>query len=417
MNVLPAFVDDYIYRAQGNVRNQNRYYYRYITISYYTTNSVLIENYQHVYYKIDNVEETRDQDTGQWDFGSITTTYSNFNLLTVPTGAPIGYTDYWNTNAFSISGTKYSSGSTYNAGGSTTPFNLFVIRIINNYNLTYDYQGKGTNTTVSVPYNNSMNRPNASAVGYTFLGWSISTNSGPYLGYNTVFTMPASDVTYYAGWQANTYAIYFHYNGGTLSSYTGTMITYTANSITLSIVYGTVLTFPILFKSGYKLVSWLDETDLNPSTNRKTTTTITYLYAKNSTYTAQWEPVYTLTFNSNGKGQGKVISDILGASPQLAPTLKAVGYTFNGWYTDQATLNLAVNGGTNYTMPSSNTTLYAKWTDNTQIRLSDLLNTYGNINTGNSITSISEYQNILGITASTRTSFNTNLKGKGPAPP
>jgi hypothetical protein len=68
-------------------------------------------------------------------------------------------------------------------------------------------------------------------------------------------------------------------------------------------------------------------------------------------------------------------------------------------------------------MPSSNTTLYAKWTDNTQIRLSDLLNTYGNINTGNSTTSISEYQNILGITASTRTSFNTNLKGKGPAPP
>jgi len=49
---------------------------------------------------------------------------------------------------------------------------------------------------------------------------------------------------------------------------------------------------------------------------------------------------------------------------------------------------------------------------NTQIRLSDLLNTYGNINTGNSTTSISEYQNILGIVVSTRTSFNANLKGK-----
>jgi hypothetical protein len=48
---------------------------------------------------------------------------------------------------------------------------------------------------------------------------------------------------------------------------------------------------------------------------------------------------------------------------------------------------------------------------NTQIRLSDLLNTYGNINTGYSTTSISEYQNILGI-VSTRTSFNANLKGK-----
>lgn len=48
---------------------------------------------------------------------------------------------------------------------------------------------------------------------------------------------------------------------------------------------------------------------------------------------------------------------------------------------------------------------------NTQIRLSDLLNTYGNINTGYSTTSISEYQNILGI-VSTRTSFNSNLKGK-----
>ncbi len=50
---------------------------------------------------------------------------------------------------------------------------------------------------------------------------------------------------------------------------------------------------------------------------------------------------------------------------------------------------------------------------NTQIRLSDLLNTYGNINTGYSTTSISEYQNILGIVVSTRT-FNANLKGKWP---
>jgi uncharacterized repeat protein (TIGR02543 family) len=416
MNVAPD-VSDYIYSGQGNVRNQIFYFYRYITISYYTSNSTLIQSYEHVYYKMDNVLETRDQDTGVWEYNDTTTTYSDFNLLTVPTGAPIGYTDYWNSQ-YNGSGTTYNSGSTYNAGGSTTSFNLFVKRIINSYNLTFDYQGKGTNSTTSQNYNTLLYFPSVTEpAGYTFLGWSKFTTSGTYNIANTHFYMPASNITYYAGWQAKAYGVIFNYNGGALLSYTGTMITYTANSITLSIVYGTVLTFPILFKTGYKLVSWVDETNQNPLTNEITTATITYLYAKNSTYTAVWRPLYTLTFNSNDKGQGKVISNILGASIQLAPTLKAVGYTFNSWHTDKGTLNSAINGGTNYTMPSSNTTLYAKWTDNTQIRLSDLLNTYGNINTGNSTTSISEYQNILGITASTRTSFNTNLKGKGPAPP
>jgi hypothetical protein len=66
-------------------------------------------------------------------------------------------------------------------------------------------------------------------------------------------------------------------------------------------------------------------------------------------------------------------------------------------------------------MPSANTTLYAKWTDNTQIKISNLQDTYGNI--ANSTISIKEYQSILGITASSKTSFNNNLKGKGPAPP
>jgi uncharacterized repeat protein (TIGR02543 family) len=392
----------YYYNANPYTRYYNNPVYYYIVISYYKNNGgTLIESYQHAYPRTDKIYEALDPNTDIWSYHYTETgPYSNFNLRTVPNETPIGYTDYWNSQS-NGSGTTYNSGSTYNAGGSTTSFNLFVIRIINSYNLTFDYQGKGTNSTTSKNYNTLLYFPSVTEpAGYTFLGWSKFATSGTYNVANMFFYMPASNITYYAGWQGIQYSVAYNSNGGT------------AVSSPVNILNGQSLTFPSTTKSGYKLIGW------NDGTNTITTSTIIYEYAKGGiTFTAIWQALYTLTFNSNGKGQGKVISNIDGASPQLAPTLNAVGYTFNGWYTDQATLNLAVNGGTNYTMPSSNTTLYAKWTDNTQIRLSDLLNTYGNINTGNSITSISEYQNILGITASTRTSFNTNLKGKGPAPP
>jgi uncharacterized repeat protein (TIGR02543 family) len=382
----------------------SRYYnnpvYYNVVISYYTSNSTLIQSYQHNYPRNDKIYESLDPDTDIWSYHYTETgPYSDFNLLTVPTGAPIGYTDYWNSQ-YNGSGTTYNSGSTYNAGGSTTSFNLFVKRIINSYNLTFDYQGKGTNSTTSQNYNTLLYFPSVTEpAGYTFLGWSKFTTSGTYNVANSFFYIPSSNITYYAGWKAKEYNVNYDYNGGITSIYSQT------------IKSDQVLYFPSTSKSGYKLTGW------NDGYITITTTSITYQYGIARLFTAVWQRVYTLTFNSNDKGQGKVISNLDGASSQLAPTLKAVGYTFNGWYTDQATLNSAVNGGTNYTMPSSNTTLYAKWTDNTQIRLSDLLNTYGNINTGNSTTSISEYQNILGITASTRTSFNTNSKGNGPAPP
>ena len=539
-----------VYTYDGPYR---RYYTKtenlYISISYYNIN--LIETINYTYVKTEIIHQY-DNNAGvdgnsDWQDWYTVTSYSSFNLRSVPTGAPTGYTYYWNTLS-NGTGTSYSSQFSYNANGSITSFNLYLTQVVNNYILTYNYQGKGTTTSVNVSYNSLLIRPNADAAGYNFLGWSLNPSLGPYNAANTQFNMPASDITFYAGWTARTYTATWNYNGGTGSpatstatyaalltipttptksgyTFTGwndgiatvnvnyinqtliynytsnttftaqwTVSTYTAtwnynggtgSPATSTATYAALLTIPTTpTKSGYTFTGWNDGTTTY-------TANFTYNYTSVKTFTAQWtvitytvsynkyggttssdptlatynEPFtlptitktnytfdgwytnnifsgtryttssfiwtltenttfhakftinnFNLTYNSNYIGTGKVITVIGGTTITLL-TLKAVGYTFEGWYTNQATTQPTSKLTSPYTMPLADTILYAKWTDNTLIRISDLLNTYGNIDITNTNTSIKEYQTTLEITANSRTSFKDNLKGKGPVPP
>lgn len=69
---------------------------------------------------------------------------------------------------------------------------------------------------------------------------------------------------------------------------------------------------------------------------------------------------YTITYNMNDHGDA--IADVTGATalPEVLPAPTAEGYTFSGWYTDEACTQQAAAGSA----ITANTTLYAKWTQN-----------------------------------------------------
>ena len=73
------------------------------------------------------------------------------------------------------------------------------------------------------------------------------------------------------------------------------------------------------------------------------------------------DKTYTVTYNMNGNGTQIDPASDLTALPNPLPTPSAVeGYTFGGWYTDEALTQEATAGAT----ISDDITLYAKWTKN-----------------------------------------------------
>ena len=67
---------------------------------------------------------------------------------------------------------------------------------------------------------------------------------------------------------------------------------------------------------------------------------------------------YSVTYNINGHGTAPASLSDVTALPETLPTLTADGYTFEGWYLDEALTTVATAGQA----ITANTTLYAKWT-------------------------------------------------------
>ena len=105
---------------------------------------------------------------------------------------------------------------------------------------------------------------------------------------------------------------------------------------------------------GYTFEGWfLDSALTNKFENATKLTGDTTFYAKwtkNKVY-------YSITF-STSQGSAPAAVENVDSIPTTLPTLTADGYTFEGWYTDEACTSKAV-AGTNLT---ANTILYAKWT-------------------------------------------------------
>ena len=236
------------------------------------------------------------------------------------------------------------------------------------YTVTYDGNTAGSGSvptnTNQYSYSNTLtiatNSGSLAKTGYTFAGWNTAPNgSGTSYAASSTLTMGLANVTLYAQWTINSYALSYDGNGNT----GGTAPTGATQTYNTTI---TVATVGALTKTGYTFAGW--KTAPSSGTSYAAGSTFTYPAAAIILY-AQWTiNSYALSYDGNGNDGGTAPT---GATQNYnttitvasVGTLTKTGYTFAGWKT-------APSSGTSYaasstfTYPASATTLYAQWTIN-----------------------------------------------------
>ena len=224
------------------------------------------------------------------------------------------------------------------------------------YTASFDPNGGApTPAPITKPYAEPIGTlPEApSRTGYSFDGWYTAAEGGIQITEDTL--MPAGDVTYYAHWTVCSYQATFDANGGE---------TPVPSVITRN--YGEALgTLPVSARAGHTFNGWYTEKDGGIQVTDTTT-----MPAGNVTYYAHWTILsYTVTLDPQGgtiaswaggnqSGTAWLKTYTHGSQLGTLPTPARSGYSFEGWYDQQA-------GGakidSSYTVTGS-IILFAHWT-------------------------------------------------------
>ena len=268
-----------------------------------------------------------------------TTVYADSQVYpTLPTPARANYTlKGWYTAA--SGGTKIYAGNSFPSSNTTIYAQWTEIT----YTLTYNPQGGSVSPTSATIYagtnkNYPSTLPTPARTNYNFKGWYTASSGGSLIVAGSGF--PSSNTTIYAQWTIMPILTY-NSNGGT----------------TYSTIYTNNIVFPSPnpTRANYIFGGWyINSNFATAATNGSTILTNTTIYAK-------WtEITYTLTYDARGGNTPSPTT--IYATNQIYPSLPSsarTNYNFNGWYT-------AASGGYQITagngFPSSNTTIYAKWT-------------------------------------------------------
>lgn len=234
----------------------------------------------------------------------------------------------------------------------------------NEYVISFNSNGGSSVPSIVQNYNTSISEPLPSKQGYSFEGWF---NKPTFTNRFVFSTMPLGNISLIAKWGINGYTINFNSNGGT-----------GVNSITQD--YNTNVSAPTSpTKNGYLFNGWL----LNESPYVFNT-----MPSNNITLNATWIELaaneYTITFESNGGSSIPTLFEEEGNSISKPTNPSKLGYSFDGWYTTSSFTNLFVFDA----MPSSDITLFAKWS----------INEYSinfNSNGGSSVSSIIQNYNTV----------------------
>ena len=253
--------------------------------------------------------------------------------------------------------------------------------------------------------------------GYTFYRWLVRDNNYSFIGYYNEGQLYGiwdrlSNHHAYASWTVKKYTVTYDANGGS-----GTLATNPQEA-----TYDSSFTFQAsngFTRIGYTFSKW----DLYESNG---TTRLNKEYASGQSYgtwnipyniiaKATWNAdSYTVTFDRNGKGTGKTVTQSVGTTV-TCPTLKAVGYVFGGWAISATSTTVNKEGNATFVLGAANQTFFAIWTENTNgsVSFSELQTVYGGINP----IGISEYRTESGqTTANSKIALSADFKGKGPAP-
>jgi uncharacterized repeat protein (TIGR02543 family) len=204
---------------------------------------------------------------------------------------------------------------------------------INQYTFTFD-SNDGTNiSSITRNYDREISAPyEPTKEGYTFTGWYIDSSLSELYEFTT---MPADDMTLYAGWSANEHTlIYKDWDETVLYEDT--------------FEYGTDLSDILVDnpkREGYTFVDW--NTDL-PETMPNEDIQLEAIYEINQ---------YTITFNSNEGISVESITQDYNTEVLKPNDPTRVGYSFLGWYNDEELTNEYDFNR----MQADDITLYAKW--------------------------------------------------------
>ena len=199
--------------------------------------------------------------------------------------------------------------------------------------------------------------------GYTFSGWSTSSNSTTpsyYPGNNRDFY----NETYYAIW-SKTITISFDLNGGE-----GILPDPVQTAYYAKIVFNTGKNFT---KEGYKFAGWqlVDGNGNDCGTYNAETNQTFYNNGENYTFKAMWSEPQTITFyNDNTKSQSFTMTGFFDTDGITFPEgneLTKEGYILVGWNTSANSSYVRYSIGQKYSNFSSYTELYAVWKSESEV--------------------------------------------------
>lgn len=192
--------------------------------------------------------------------------------------------------------------------------------------------------------------------GYIFNGWNTQSNGlGTSYAPDDSLTIGAADVTLYAQWEAIPYTLTFDSQGG--------------NSVAPrnNVAAGTDIEVGNAVRTGYNFLGW--DTLANGTGTRYTNGNVYTMPTSNATLYAIWVQRITVTYNTQGGSNVSNTTGNLGANVNLRNAPTRSGYTFVGWNTLANGSGQNRNGGSSYTLPSSDVTFYAIWEDSDGITL------------------------------------------------
>lgn len=258
----------------------------------------------------------------------------------------------WNTSSDGT-GISYTEGQTITPLGNISLYAQWKKKEVY-YTISFNSNGgSGNMGSKTVSTGSSVTLPNSTFTlsGYEFAGWNTNADGSGVSYTNGQNITPSGDMTLYAQWKKKEvyYTITFDSNGGS-----GSMSSKTVSA-------GTSFYLPIntFTRSGYEFVGWNTNADGSgvSYTNGQRITP-----SRNITLYAQWEEVYTITFDSNGgRGSMSPIFTEVGTSITLPTnTFTRNGYVFIGWSTSSYGYWDTYYNEQSF-IPSENMTLYAMW--------------------------------------------------------
>ena len=281
-------------------------------------------------WEIESYSITFDEDGGE-QVSDITQDYGT--SVTLPTPVKVGYTfKGW-----------YEGETLFNAN--TMPNkNVSVVAKweANTYRLTFNANGASGSSYQDFVYGtpSKLNAVSFTREGYTFKGWSTSSNGEVVYADQEEYSIPAEATTLYAIWEINSYSITFDEDGGKQVS-------------DINNDYGTSVTLPTPVKVGYTFKGWYEG---------ETLYTATSIPSRDVALKAKWEAnTYRLTFNANGASGSSYQDFVYGTPSKLnAVSFTREGYTFKGWSTS-SNGEVVYADQEEYSIPAEATTLYAIW--------------------------------------------------------